>query len=225
MSRLPRILSMAAVALAMAGCESPAVPFDDGQYDFRLVVTGGAARTFHWGAGADVPVFVNPDRTEGRPSLASAMDGGGQRWTRAAVFSDVTLRRTTDLDEAVAVLQWKDAEPILSTPTGCQGPSTGAASTRGCLNEAGDSLVVWPRRDGGPSRVLFTVVVEVRPDLDDPLLELLVTHEGGHVLGILNHSLNQRDLMWGGILSTDQLTGADRQTLRTLYQSPVDLAY
>jgi predicted Zn-dependent protease len=102
---------------------------------------------------------------------------------------------------------------------------TGAASTVGCLNETADSLRTWRRRDGGPSQVLFSVFVKVRPDLDDELLERVVAHEAGHVLGILAHSLDARDLMWAGDLSSASPSGADRQTLRSLYQAPVDLSY
>lgn len=213
-----------AVTGVVGACETPVVPFDAGQYEFRLAVAGGA-RTFHWGPGADVPIYVNEPEVAGRPSLADAMDRATRTWSRAAVFAEVALRQTRSLDEAVAVLQWSDRDPVLSTPVGCTGPSTGAASTRGCLNEAGDSLRTWPRRDGGASRVRFNVVIEVRPDLDPELVGRLVTHEAGHVLGILNHSPNAGDLMWAGVLSAGALSAADRQTLRSLYQTPVDLAY
>jgi len=223
-----RGLAVGLALLSALACETPSVPFDSGQYDFRLVVsaTGGQLqRTFHWGAGADVPVFVNQPDVAGRPNMADALEQASAVWTRAAVFGEVRLRRTTNLDEAVAVLQWKDTEPILSTPVGCDGPGTGAASTRGCLNTAADSLITWPRRDQGPSRVLFSVIVETRPDIDTDLLELLVTHEMGHVMGILAHSTSSGDMMWGGIVATGELSDADRQTLRTLYQSTVDLAH
>lgn len=216
---------MAVSILSVTACETPTVPFTSDQYDFRLVLASAGSRTFHWPAGADVPVFVNGADVGGRPSLSEALDGAGGTWTRAAVFSEVRLRRTVNLDEAVAVLQWSDTEPILSTPPSCTGPSTGAAYTRGCVNEAGDSLRTWARRDGGASRVRFTVVIEVLPELDAALVRRLVTHEAGHVMGILNHSNDPDDLMWGGILRTGELSSADRQTLRTLYQSPVDLAY
>ncbi len=212
-------------AVVVAACESPAVPFDSGQYDYRLFVPGGGSRTFHWDLGAEVPVFINQPEVGSRPSLSDALDAAGSIWTPAALFGEVTLRQTTNLDEAVAVLQWKDTEPILSTPPGCSGSSTGAAFTRGCLNEGADSLRTWLRRDGVPSQVIFSVFVENQPDLDAELLQLLVTHEAGHVLGILNHSNDQDDLMWGGVLRTSEPSLADRQTLRSLYQAPVDLLY
>jgi hypothetical protein len=225
--RVPWVLAFLPLGLS-TGCETPSVPFDEGQYDFRLNVStpaGSFVRTFHWGPGAEVAVFVNSASAEGRPSLATALDRASETWTRAALFSEVRVRQTTDLGEAMAVLQWADAEPVLSTPPGCTGPVTGAASTVGCLNETADSLRTWRRRDGGPSQVLFSVFVKVRPDLDDELLERVVAHEAGHVLGILAHSLDARDLMWAGDLSSASPSGADRQTLRSLYQAPVDLSY
>ena len=224
--RLRPGLAVAVVAAcSLAACESPSVPFHPGQYDYRLFVAGAGARTFHWGRGTEVPIFVNPDNGQSRASLDRALDAAAGIWTRAATFGEVRVRRTTSLDDAVAVLQWKDAEPVLSTPPDCSGASTGAAFTRGCINPSADSLRTWLRRDGGDSRVLFSVFVEQRPDLDDALLELLVVHEVGHVLGILNHSNDRGDLMWGGVLEVDAPSGADRQTLRTLYQASVDLAY
>jgi len=220
-----RAVAPGLLLMSVLACETPSVPFDSGQYEFRLLRVQ-PPRTFHWGAGADVPVFVNQPEVASRPNMADALDQGATVWTRAAVFGEVRLRRTTNLDEAVAVLQWKDVEPILSTPVGCDGPGIGAASTSFCLNlPANDSLITWPRRDQGPSNVLFNVIVEIRPDMDADLLELLVTHEMGHVMGILAHSNSSGDLMWAGIVDTDGLSGADRQTLRTLYQSTVDLAH
>jgi hypothetical protein len=223
-----RILLICGVAVSAPACETSTVPFDTGQYDFRLAVAGAGGvqfRTFHWDLGSDVPVFINEPDVSGRPSMTPALDTAAVRWTRAAVFGEVRLRPTTDLAEAVAVLQWRDTEPILSTPVGCTGPGGGAASTTGCLNETSDSLVVWPRRDLEPSQVVFSVVVQNQPAMTDTLLAQIVTHEMGHVLGILAHSPTPGDLMFGGFLTVDDLTSADQQTLRTLYQSPVDLAY
>jgi hypothetical protein len=96
--RVPWVLAFLPLGLS-TGCETPSVPFDEGQYDFRLNVStpaGSFVRTFHWGPGAEVAVFVNSASAEGRPSLATALDRASETWTRAALFSEVRVRQTTD---------------------------------------------------------------------------------------------------------------------------------
>ncbi len=224
-----RALVLAPGLLLAAGCDAPAVPVVPGPYDFRLQVTlpDGTAqdRVFHWPRGATVPVYIPRSDVAGRPPLRPALARAVELWNRTAVFGEVTLEETDDLSRARAVLAWEDIEPVLSTPVSCVGPTTGAASTRGCLSADVTRLEAWPRRDGGPSRVLFRV--EVRPvfGIDEALLARLVAHEIGHVLGILRHSPDLEDLMSGGQFSTDRPTARDRATLRSLYQTPVDMGF
>ncbi len=212
-------------ACAVGGCETPATPSVPDPYDFRLTVSqpdGPAADlTFHWELGATVYVFLPEPEKSGRPSIRSAFVRAARVWTDAAVFGEVTLRETEELGSAGAVLGWRDGASVLSTPLNCLGPIAGAASTRGCLNDEQNALRSWPRRDGGQSGVLFRVVVE--PTADQAILDRLVIHEMGHVLGILRHSNQPEDVMSGGPLMTDRLSPRDLSTLRALYQTPVDL--
>lgn len=211
-------------AALVTACDSATVPALPGPYDFRLAVYGtdGRARprTFHWDRGAVVPVFV-VDEQPGGGDLRRALEGAVRAWRSAAVFGEVRLRETTDLGAARAVLRWHDATGVLSTPMTCVGPVTGAASTLGCLNGPRDALRTWPRRDGEPSQVIYRVVIR-RTD-DRELLDRLVIHEMGHVLGILSHSPDASDIMWAGPDLPPAPTARDRSTLRSLYQTPVDL--
>ena len=222
-SRLVCSLALGTATLGIA-CDVPTIPALPGPYDFRLPVYAAAGRanirTFHWDRGAVVPVFLG-EGGGGAGDLRQAFQGAVHAWRAAAVFGEVRLRATTDLDEARAVLLWHDAPGILSTPVGCLGPVTGAASTLGCLNETRDALRSWPRRDGGASRVVFRVVIRRTGDQD--LLDRLVIHEMGHVLGILSHSPDPSDVMWAGPRLPPAPTARDRSTLRSLYQTPVDL--
>lgn len=214
---------MACATLALA-CESPTLPGLPLPYDFRLAVYGAEgpprARTFHWERGAVVPVYLG-DEPGGAADLRRAFQRAARAWRAAAVFGEVRLRETTDLDEARAVLRWHDAPGVLSTPMGCIGPVTGAASTLGCLNDPRDALRNWPRRDGGASQVVYRVVI-LRTG-DQELLERLVIHEMGHVLGILSHSPDPSDIMWAGPDLPAAPSARDRSTLRSLYMTPVDL--
>jgi len=209
--------------LALAACDAPVVPLDIPPYEFRLPASApdGSAvlRTFHWGPGVTVPVLVAGE-VPGRPDLRRALERAVVVWDRAAIFGEARLRITDAPSQAYAVLEWDDAEPILTAPVACVGPSTGSASTRGCLTPDGEGLEVWPLRDGTPSRVLFRVHVRMAPGMDELRLGRLVAHEMGHVLGILNHSTDPTDLMWPGSLSTGDPSPADRVTLRTLYRTP-----
>ena len=218
-------LRMALVGAALAtACDSAIIPALPGPYDFRLAVYGtdGRARprTFHWDRGAVVPVYVVHEQS-GAGDLRPAFRRAARAWRSAAVFGEVRLRETTDLGEARAVLRWHDAAGVLSTPMTCVGPVTGAASTLGCLNDPRDALRTWPRRDGEPSQVTYRVVIR-RTD-DQELLDRLVIHEMGHVLGILSHSPDPSDIMWAGPDLPPAPTARDRSTLRSLYMTPVDL--
>ena len=217
-SRVPVL----AVVLLVLACDAPTIPALPGPYDFRLAVSDAEGRThvrtFHWERGGVVPVFLG-EGSDG--SLRPAFERAVQAWRTAAVFGEVRARETTDLDEARAVLLWDNAPGVLSTPAGCVGPVTGAASTLGCLNHSRDALRSWPRRDGETSRVVFRVVIRRTPD--QQLLDGLVMHEMGHVLGILAHSPDRSDIMWAGPSLPPAPSARDRSTLRSLYQTPVDL--
>ena len=206
------------------GCDSPSVPALPGPYDFRLTVLGADGharpRTFHWDRGTVVPVFVGDDLA-GAGDLRGAFQRAARAWRLAAVFGEARVRETTNLDEARAVLRWHDAAGLLSTPVTCLGPVTGAASTLGCLNDDRDALRTWPRRDGGASRVIYRVVI--RRTHDQELLDRLVMHEMGHVLGILSHSSDPSDVMWAGPDLPSAPSDRDRTTLRSLYMTPADL--
>lgn len=207
-----------------AACDSATIPALPGPYDFRLAVQGtdGGARrrTFHWDRGAVVPVFLG-EELAGAGDLRQAFRRAARAWRSAAVFGEVRLRATTDLGEARAVLRWHDAAGVLSTPMACLGPVTGAASTLGCLNDPRDALRTWPRRDGETSQVIYRVVIRRTDDQD--LLDRLVVHEMGHVLGILTHSPDPSDIMWAGPDLPLAPSARDRSTLRSLYMTPVDL--
>lgn len=221
--RGPGRLVLVAATLALA-CDTPAVPSLPLPYDFRLSVYGvdgnASTRTFHWDLGGTVPIFL-AEGGGGGGDLRLAFRRAMQAWRAAAVFGEVGLREASDLDGALAVLRWHDAPGVLSTPAGCVGPVTGAASTLGCLTDSRDALRSWPRRDGGTSQVVFRVVI--RGTADQELLDGLVMHEMGHVLGILAHSPDPSDVMWAGPSLPPQPSARDRSTLRSLYQTPVDL--
>ena len=224
-------LAAAMVLLATWACDSPTIPIprDARAYDFRVQVldsTGANTdRTFHWKTGSTVFIHIPATASTGRPPLDEALRHAISAWAGSAILNELRIETTEDPAKAHAVLAWADDEPILSSTLDCAGPTTGAASTRGCFNEDRTGLVAWGLRDGRDSRVLFSVTVRYTIAMDDLRLRRLVAHEVGHVLGILNHSPNADDLMWPGVLVTDVPSPADRLTLRTLYQTRSDLNF
>lgn len=238
MSRLRgvRAAAVGVAVLGLAACETPTVPLNESSgaspaelpYDFRVTIPTEDNQpdrilTFHWPLGSTVRVLVvDADAADGRPSLEEALAAGMSRWNRAALFGEFRLERTSDPGQADAVLRWPDSPVVYSTPEGCTGPITGGAATRVCFNSSADSLVVWPRTDGGRSRVVLRVVVNRPSGLSEGELDILVSHELGHVVGILNHSDMSDDLMWAAPQSAE-LSDRDRLTLRSLYQTESDL--
>lgn len=240
MSRRARRGRLAALGLGLgllvlAGCEAPTLPLDqtpsaeesERPYDFRLlvpvdVVDSAQHRTYHWPLGSTVRILVR-EEMEGRPSLGQALNEGIRRWNRAALFGEFTLSATSDPSRADAVLRWDDSEALYSSPPGCTGPTTGAAGIRGCITAEGDSLSVWPLRDQSPSRLVFRVTINRAVGLTQQEVDVFVTHELGHVVGILSHSDRREDLMWGGPRESVELSDRDRLTLRSLYQTEPDL--
>lgn len=223
--------AVGAVLVGLTACDAPTLPLNESPsagpaerpYDFRLPVTATAEdstghRTFHWPLGTEVRILVLGE-IEGRPLLRPALDRGLGRWNRAAVFGEFRLSATSEPTRADAVLMWDDAEPIYSSPAGCTGPTSGAAGTRGCLTPGQDSLQVWPLRNGDSSRLLFRVTINRAAQLDQETVDVLVAHELGHVVGILNHSSFSGDLMWSGRPQSSALSERDRLTLRSLYQT------
>ena len=217
-------------AMVLSACDAPIIPLEPGPYNFRLSLPVGSVRedlTFHWDLGETVGVFIPPgaEAFMGRPSLRAALARAADTWGSAAVFSEVRLQETSNIAQARVILRWTDSDGVLGLPAGCSGPVTGATATQLCITEDLVRLQTWPRLDGGDSRALMRVLLNNQAVLDQETVDRLVAHEMGHALGILRHSGNAGDLMWGGLLSSAEVSQRDQVTLRALYQTPVDFEF
>lgn len=239
----PGLALLLAAAVVAGGCETPTYPRAGFGYEFRLVLPaeeGSDSLVFHWDPGRTVRVFIPEPEVGERPSLREAFVRAAGLWNRAAVFAEVRLEETPDLAGADVVLRWLDTPSPVIPPSRCGGPVIGgAAATVGCVARVVPDEPVpacvdprgppvrlqrWTRADDREcSRVRLEVTLSTR-SVDAPeRVRRLVAHEMGHVVGIMNHSQESGDLMFGGLIETDSLTRRDRSTLSIVYQSPRSL--
>lgn len=212
----------AAGLVLLAACDSAALPPRPTAdvYEFRLPTQ--PPRVLRWSSGSTVRVFVAGGAVPAQASaLADALAQGATVWNRYALFGEYRLAPTTDLGSADVVLRWAgEASPVDLAQ--CQPAGTRAVTTF-CLDSTGSRLRVFPRTEGGESRV--KMVVSILPSqLTIPgRVPVLVTHELGHVLGIARHSDEPRDLMYDGDLVTTAPSRRDQATVQVLYQMRPDV--
>lgn len=214
---------MLAACAILAACDSPTVPerFLRDVYDFRLLTPEPV--TFRWETNSTVSFFVvaDPGSAERTQDLRDAVMHGIEVWNTATLYGEVELIEAGSLEDADVVVEYSHvASPLeLSSCT----PSGGLAVTTFCLTSDGSNLRPFPFASGGSSRAKFVVTVRVTQQTSALDVRRLVTHEIGHVLGIGQHSGKQTDLMFGGALSRDDPSPADRATLQVLYHTRPDI--
>ncbi|MEN8376564.1 MAG: hypothetical protein ABFS34_14045 [Gemmatimonadota bacterium] len=210
---------VAALAVLASACDTPTIPQRNDTYGFALPVDGGLV--FHWGAGASVRVFV-ADAPGREGALTTAFDAAANIWEANAPFAEFSVSRASSAGAADVVLTWIDG-PFAVQTAECLPSGASLGTTTFCLTAGNDAIVPYPIQGGGSSGVLFLVTISGSVATDASLLRRLVTHEIGHALGLFQHSPDAADLMFGGELTADEPTDADRATIFTLYHSSRDL--
>ncbi len=219
LARLPLLFGLA----VLAACDSPTVPerLLTEVYDYRLLTP--EPRVLRWPIGTTVRIYVAPDTDPARTAaLENGVESGMNVWNAAALYGEVHLERTTDLQNADAVVLFSSTVPPVSV-SNCQ-PGGGEAYTTFCLDAQDDThLAIFPLRDGPPGNVKFLVTVRSLATLDVESVRRLVSHELGHVLGIAQHSQRATDLMFATNLTRAEPSPADRATLQVLYHTRPDI--
>ena len=205
-----RRLLLAGLVLA-AGCESAVIPPESGgvPYEYRLDVT--PPQVLRWASGTEIRVYV----ADGDATLRRALESGMAAWNQHALFGEYRLAATTELADADVVLRWSTEAGTVDF-TDCF-PVNPRAVTTFCAagDDVRDGLAVFPRVDGGESRVrmLVSVLASEASNAD-----VLVMHELGHVLGLMRHSDDARDLMYDQLIQVTRPSRRDIATVRLLYQ-------
>jgi predicted Zn-dependent protease len=217
--RLGAVAAVAALAGIAAACDSPTIPERPDGYGFALP---GPDLVFHWASGTRVRVFVASEPASRAQGLADAFTAAARAWTVAAPLGEIVVERASSIATADVVVAWSDG-PFPVATQDCT-PSTGAAGvTTFCLTPDNGAFVRFPAADGGASDVIFLITISPAIAEDAVVRRRLVTHEIGHALGLFQHSPNAADLMFGGQLSVDAPSEADRATFYALYHTPSDL--
>jgi hypothetical protein len=211
-----------------AACDSPMIPGRDATDVYAFELETQPPLVMHWPTGRAVRVFVARGSSDPRTALlASAFDNGASAWNELAAFAEYRLVPVNNVTLADVVLVWSDVVPPVTTDA-CR-PAVTQAVTTFCIVAAGtDSarLRVFPLRppaDASASRVKMLVTILAAEAASPTVVQRLVAHELGHVLGIARHSDDARDLMWRTDPAVARPSPRDAATVQVLYHVRADI--
>jgi len=219
----PRILLLA--LLALAACDPPTIPGRDAWEVYDFTLTTVPPLVLRWPSGRTVRVWVEPGASDAATNvLEAAFRHAAGAWNDVAVFAEYRLARASSLASADVVLAWSDVLPPVDTRE-CR-PAVVLAVTTFCIDGLGGdapALRPFPLAAGGASGVRMLVTVLATQASDAEVVNRLVTHELGHVLGIGRHSEDPDDLMWRGDPPIDRPGPRDAATVQLLYHVRADI--
>jgi len=219
--RFRLILPAAAGALLLAACEAPTVPGAAVNEVYAYHLNTNPPSILRWPTGSVIRVYLEGG-TGARPGvMQGGFDRGAAMWNAAARYGEYELVQAQSLAEADVVLRWSDDLAPVDV-SACE-PDVSRAVTTFCLSDADPArLYVFPLRDGGASRVRMIVSVLGAEAAVPARAERLIAHELGHVLGIGQHSTNERDIMLPNP-DVAVLSPRDAATVRVLYHTRPDI--
>lgn len=227
MTRSPgRARAIILTAALLAACETPTIPGRDPADVYRFDLPTQPPAVLRWPVGRTVRVYVVDSSTGERTALLrTAFENGAAAWNEAALFTEYRLERASDLAGADVVLAFSDV--LLPVDTDDCRPAVAQAVTTFCIEDDGTGnrrLHSFPLLDGaGPGQVKMIVLVLAAESNNPAVVDRLVAHELGHVLGIGRHSDDERDLMWRVDQKTARPTRRDAATIQVLYHVRADI--
>jgi len=199
-----RLLMGALVVVAACGTiGSPLITSTDA-YEFRDVEAGDTI-IFHW-PRADLPVriWVASDSP-----IRSYVDTAIARWEGAFLYGE--FQATIVADSATADVIVRNVPSDIGT-----GINRRASQ---CVGETDPNIDISTNTAQLPMHIfMYAVVGDEIPGLAT-CYSITMTHEMGHMLGLLLHSPNSGDVMFADP-SLDGISDRDRLTAVTLYSVP-----
>jgi predicted Zn-dependent protease len=206
-----------AAALTLAACQNDGGPgrcYESGATSYPITAPWNDSLIFHW-SPAEYPVRVYAEPTGALPALA---DSAVARWLGAFRCGELGLVRWTDSTTADIVIRNPPIRPAIIAAQvrfaadslhACQGRTDGDTLTSTQLIRPLRSYV-WP--------------VGIDSAATAACYRFAVPHELGHALGLLQHSRDTADLMYG-VPRRREPSVNDRFTIQVLYSysSPVTM--
>jgi len=208
MSARSSFLIAVSAAVAAGGCGDITPPSRSDFYDWRLVV-GIDSLTFNWPEGHTVQVWVQDTL-----NMTANTQAGIDTWKEQFLYQEF---------DAVLVADSSIADVLVGVtipPAAVRAIRLGSMAPE-CVGDT-----TFPPLNG--STIVLPFHIRVQPRTLDPLgeatqacMQLTVTHELGHAMGLFVHSTNPNDLMFFDPISGP--TARDRNTVQQLYHFDPDL--
>ena len=206
-----RFLAAAALTALAAACSDIGAPLRDDAYEYQGTI-GDETVAFRWPADR-LPVRIWAEDSLGMPAKVEAALAA---WRPAALYNEWTAALVADSSEADIIVRVSPVPvktgfrrlALESLRPECEGVTD--------YGEIGEDL-----------RVALPIRVTVQTRLPgaaglDACLALTTTHEIGHAFGILRHSPDPEDIMFGDPTAAAP-SEADLGTLELVYHRPANL--
>ena len=200
------------MVVLVAACSNIASPAINNIYEYRDTEFGDTL-AFHWPRELlPVRIWVAADSPI-RQYVATAID----RWQNAFLYGE--FRATLVADSTVADVIVRNSPSdiggvLLRNPMLARAPQ--------CNGETDPDIDPFARTLQLPMHLfMYAVVSDAVPGIP-ACYSITMTHELGHVIGILAHSPHSDDVMFANPL-VDGISDRDRQTAITLYHRPSTL--
>jgi predicted Zn-dependent protease len=198
-----------AVGVLVAACSNIASPAVNDIYEYRAFEFGDTL-AFHWPRELlPVRIWVAADSPI-RPYVVTAIS----RWQDAFLYGEFRATLVADSSTADVIVRNTPSDVggvLLRRPILARAPQ--------CNGETDPSLDPSSKTVQLPMHLfMYAVVSDAVPGIP-ACYSITMTHEVGHVIGILAHSPHSDDVMFANP-EFDGISDRDRQTAITLYHRP-----